>query len=298
MKKFMRVVGILLGFMVIVNLILWGLQAILPIDFVTPPLVEGPKVFWSLSLGGLVININQTIITTWLVMAILILTLVVTTRNLSVENPTKSQVVLEMLYGFVETMFLSNFGKYKKTFASFITALFSFIFLCNLIGFFLPFVPLIEKKDNGGYLISPLLRSPTADPNTTVGLALLVVVIFLTCAGKTEGVWSYIKGLASPTPIMFIINFIGELAKPINTSMRLFGNMFAGIIIMGLLYSLSIKIFGHVFTFAPGWIAFLHLYFDLFTGTIQSFVFVVLSSVYISETLGDKDEIEDLQLQS
>lgn len=298
MKKFMRAVGILLVFIIIVNIILWGLQAILPIDYMTPPLIEGPKVFWSLSLGGLVININQTIVSTWVVMAVLILILVLTTRNLSVENPTRSQVVLEMLYGFVETMFLSNFGKYKKTFVSFITAMFSFILLCNLIGFFLPFVPLIEKMDDGGYLISPLLRSPTADPNTTVGLALLVVLIFLTCAGKTEGVWSYIKGLASPTPIMFIINFIGEVAKPINTSMRLFGNMFAGIIIMGLLYSLSFKMFGHIFTLAPGWISFLHLYFDLFIGTIQSFVFVVLSTVYISETLGDKDEIEEVQLQS
>ena len=64
------------------------------------------------------------------------------------------------------------------------------------------------------------------------------------------------------------------------------------IIIMGLIYSLSINIFGHVFSFSAGWPAFLHVYFDLFTGTIQSFVFVVLSSVYISETLGDKDELE------
>lgn len=300
MKKFMRVVGILLVFMVVVNLILWGLQAIFPIEYVTPPLVEGPRVFWSLQLGDVVININQTIITTWLVMIILIGLLVVSTRNLSVENPTRLQVILELLYGFIENMFLGNFGKYKKTFVSFITAMFSFIFLCNLITFFLPFIPLIEKKAGGGYSVSPLLRTPTADVNTTVGLALLVVVIFLTCAGKTSGIWNYIKGLASPTPVMFIINLIGEFAKPINTSMRLFGNMFAGIIIMGLLYSLSIRIFGRIFTFAPGWIAFLHLYFDLFTGTIQSFVFVVLSSVYISENLADRDEevVTELQLQS
>ena len=116
-------------------------------------------------------------------------------------------------------------------------------------------------------MISPLLRSPTADPNTTVGLALLVVLIFLTCAGKTEGIWNYIKGLGSPSIFLFPINLIGEFAKPINTSMRLFGNMFAGIIIMGLIYSLSINIFGHVFSFAAGWPAFLHVYFDLFTGT-------------------------------
>lgn len=297
MKKMMRVVGLMLVIMLIANLILWGLQYILPITYATPPLIEGPKVFWSLTVGGMVININQTIVTTWVVMAVLMLTLVIGTRNLSVENPTRFQVVLEMLYGFIENMFLANFGKYKKSFVSFITAMFSFIFACNLISFFLPFIPLIEKLPGGGYSVSPFLRSPTADMNTTVGLALLVVVIFLSCAIKTEGVIGYIKGLASPTPVLLIINIIGEIAKPINTSMRLFGNMFAGIIIMGLLYGLSINIAGHVFAFAPGWVAFLHLYFDLFTGTIQSFVFVVLSSVYISETLGDKDEEEQPQLQ-
>ena len=293
MKKMLGWTGIILGFMVLTNLIIWGLQYILPIDFMTPPLIEGPKVFWGpINIWQFTININQTIVTTWVVMAILIALLVIGTRNLSVENPTRFQIVLESLYGFVEVMFLANYGKYKKAFVSFITSMFLFIFLCNLVTFFLPFIPLIEKKSGGGYLISPLLRSQTADPNTTVGLALLVVLIFLTCAGKTEGIWNYIKGLGSPSIFLFPINLIGEFAKPINTSMRLFGNMFAGIIIMGLIYSLSINIFGHVFSFAAGWPAFLHVYFDLFTGTIQSFVFVVLSSVYISETLGDKDELE------
>ena len=55
------------------------------------------------------------------------------------------------------------------------------------------------------------------------------------------------------------------------------------------------NVVGELLEFALGWVAFLHLYFDLFTGTIQSFVFVVLSSVYISETLGDKEEEEHLQ---
>ena len=293
MKKMLGWTGIILGFMVLTNLIIWGLQYILPIDFMTPPLIEGPKVLWGpINIWHFAIKINQTIVTTWVVMAILISLLVIGTRNLSVENPTRFQIILEALYGFVEIMFLANYGKYKKTFVSFITALFSFILFCNLITFFLPFIPLIEKKSGGGYLISPFLRSPTADPNTTVGLALLVVVVFLTCAGKTEGIWNYIKGLGSPSIFLFPINLIGEFAKPINTSMRLFGNMFAGIIIMGLIYSLSMSMFGHVFSFAAGWPAFLHIYFDLFTGTIQSFVFVVLSSVYIAETLGDKDELE------
>ena len=81
MKKMMRVVGLLLAVMLVINLILWGLQYILPIRYVTPPLIEGPKVFWSLTIGGLVFNINQTIVTTWIVMAILITVLAIGTRN-------------------------------------------------------------------------------------------------------------------------------------------------------------------------------------------------------------------------
>ena len=90
------------------------------------------------------------------------------------------------------------------------------------------------------------------------------------------------KGFFSPLPIMAPLNVVGELAKPLNISVRLFGNMFAGSVIMGLLYK------------ACPWVipAPLHLYFDLFSGLVQSFVFVTLSMVYIQSSLGDAEYLD------
>ena len=91
------------------------------------------------------------------------------------------------------------------------------------------------------------------------------------------GLFGYIKNFASPVPILLPLNIISELAKPINMSFRLFGNMFAGMVIMGLLYKAVPAVVP-----AP-----LHLYFDLFSGIVQSFVFIMLSIVHIQSSLGD-----------
>ena len=99
---------------------------------------------------------------------------------------------------------------------------------------------------------------------------------------KNNGFIGYLKGFAAPNAIMLPLNIVGEVAKPINISMRLFGNMFAGGIIMGLVYMA-------VPAFVP---AALHLYFDLFAGLVQSFVFVTLSLVYLQGSIGDAEYTE------
>lgn len=96
---------------------------------------------------------------------------------------------------------------------------------------------------------------------------------------KTNGVTGYFKGLMEPTPVMLPMNIIGELAKPTNISMRLFGNNFAGMVIIGLIYMA-----------APWFIPVpLHLYFDLFGGLVQAFVFTMLTLVYIQQSLGNSE---------
>ena len=106
--------------------------------------------------------------------------------------------------------------------------------------------------------------------------------MFISINIKNNGILGYLKGFADPTPVMLPLNIVGELAKPLNISMRLFGNMFAGGVIMGLVYMA-------VPYFVP---AALHLYFDLFAGLVQSFVFVTLSMVYVQGSIGDKEYIE------
>ena len=85
-----------------------------------------------------------------------------------------------------------------------------------------------------------------------------------------------------PLPILFPINLIGEIAVPFSLSLRLFGNVVSGTVIMGLLYGLLSK-------FAIGWPGILHIYFDIFSGCIQTYVFCMLSMVFINDKLPEAE---------
>ena len=85
-------------------------------------------------------------------------------------------------------------------------------------------------------------------------------------------------GLFKPLPLLFPINLIGEIAAPFSISLRLFGNVLSGTVIMGLIYGLLYKI-------AWAWPGFLHIYFDVFSGAIQAYVFCMLTMVYINDKM-------------
>lgn len=245
------------------------------VEFTTPPLVSGPKIVFTL----FDMPISITVITTWVIIFLFYVFFKFGTRKLEL-NPKRFQVILESIYTFLESIVEQILGVWKNKYLTYFSTLFMFIFISNIITFF-P-IPWFSIQD-GVLIIYPLFRSPTADLNTTVALAFITTVTFMASAIKYNGIISYLKGFASPTPIMIPMNIVGELAKPLNISMRLFGNMFAGIVIMGLLY-LAVP----WFVPAP-----LHLYFDLFAGAVQSFVFVTLSMVYVQGAIGDAEYIEN-----
>ncbi|WP_068268388.1 F0F1 ATP synthase subunit A [Caviibacter abscessus] len=288
-----------IGITLIINLILAMFSTFLPIEFLKPAdVIEAPIVFYSLNIGKYTLSINQTLVNTWVLMALIIFILIVGTRKLSVENPTFFQLILEQYYTFIDNSFLSNFKDYKKKFMPFFAALFSFILFSNISVFIFPFVMMFERE-GGKLLVKPFFRTPTADINTTFGLALIVTVVFITCSFKRQGVIGVLKELCKPFWFMFPINLVGELAKPLSIAMRLFGNMFAGLIIISLLYGISFNnvlsswTFGALkgsFSFAVGWPALLQIYFDLFIGILQAFIFTVLSSVYVEQALIGEEE--------
>ncbi|RRD40075.1 ATP synthase F0 subunit A [Leptotrichia sp. OH3620_COT-345] len=300
-KKITVSLIILFLMILIVNLILSLISTFLPIKFVMPEsLIEAPK-YYNFFIGNMKIPISQTVLNTWVIMALMAFIIKKGTDKLSVTNPGKLQIILEEYYHFIENMFLGTFGKYKKKFIPFFSALFAFILFSNLSLFLFPFIITISKGEHGGYYIKPFFRTPTADPNTTIGLSLVVVVLFISIAIKKGGITGYVKSLMHPAWFMLPVNIVGELSKPLNTSMRLFGNMFAGLVIGGLLYSLvgrgiiqsaTRNILHGQFSFSVGWAGILQLYFDGFVGLIQAFVFTVLSSVYVSEVLGEEIEEE------
>lgn len=288
-NRYVKVIGILVFITAIVNIILAIIAKLLPVKFEIPSsLIDPPHVFYNLNIGKYVIPINQTVVNTWVIMIMITLVLYFGTRKLSVENPGTIQVLLEELYNFIDGYILANFRGYKKRFLPFFTAMFSMLLLANLSLFLFPFVVMVTKQD-GAYIVKPFFRPATADINTTVGLALVVFVLFISCAIIKSGIKGFFKELCQPFIFMLPLNIISELAKPINISMRLFGNMFAGLIMGALLYGISISFLKESFSLSVAWPVAIQLYLDLFVGVIQAFIFTVLASVYVQQSL-IKDE--------
>ena len=293
-KKIGYFILILILLTVVVNIILGLIGVFLPVNFTMPEgLVEAPRDY-TFIIGNMKLNLNQTILNTWAIMALIITIITLGTRKLSVERPSKFQIVLEEYYHFIENTFLATFEEEKEKFIPFFGALFAFILFSNLSLFLFPFVVTITKGENGIYEVHHFFRTPTADPNTTVGLALIVLFVTTYTAIKKSGLKRYLKSYIEPMWFMLPLNIVEKISNVLNTSMRLFGNMLAGLVIAGLLYSLVGRHFmqsitknlvGGPFSFSVGWPMVLQLYLDLFVGVIQACVFTILSSVYVSESL-------------
>ena len=218
-----------------------------------------------LNLFGLEIWITDTMISTWIIMGILItfgIIVRIKVRSFK-EVPTGFQNVVEALVETFEGYLRSTIGDKLMFLGSWFFTLFLFILLSNLSGLF------------------PIIRTPTADWSMTFGLA-LVTFILIQAMGVKYRKAGYIKDLFAPLPwwcpipLFLPINVIGELARPISLSFRLFGNMLAGLIMMSLIYALFPVVVQFIIPSA------LHAYFDLFSGVLQTYIFVTLSMTFIA----------------
>ena len=207
-------------------------------------------------IGGYNITINlEVIVMTWIVFIVLIAVGFAATRKRDIL-PRPFQILGEMfvdlLYGLAE----DALGKeMAKKYAPLICALFMFLLVSNWIG------------------LVPHLEEPTKDLNTTLGLGLMGFVIAHYAGIKSKGFKAYITEYFQPIFFMMPLNLIGELAKIVSISFRLFGNIMGGSIII-----LVVSYLVYSVVLPP----FLYAFFGLFVGTIQAFVFTMLTVVYIS----------------
>ncbi len=204
----------------------------------------------------------ETLCMTWLTMAIVIFISWLATRNLKMV-PTGWQNVVEILVSWLDTQISSMMGKRGLFLAPFIMSLFMFLLTSNWLG------------------LIPTLSSPTNDLNTTLGLALLVVILVHVLGIHIKG-GHYIAHFFKPTPVFVIINAIEEVAKPITLSFRLFGNILAGEILIIILLKLM-----------PIWMpipSVLWLAFSIFVGGVQAFIFTMLSMAYLANAVKDDGE--------
>lgn len=179
------------------------------------------------------------------------------------EYPTGFQNVVEMLVEMIDGMVEKSMGVHAKKFRNYIGTIFVFIFISNISGLF-------------------GLRPPTADYGVTLPLGLITFGLIQYNNIKYNKFGAF-TGLFKPLPILFPINVIGEIAVPFSLSLRLFGNVLSGTVMMSLIYSLLSKV-------AIGWPGFLHIYFDVFSGAIQTYVFCMLTMVFVSDKMPASSE--------
>ncbi len=218
--------------------------------------ISGPNIWTSFELFGIEFTVTQTHLTTWLIGIVLVGGSILLTRKLSIV-PNKKQTILEMFIEAIYSLVDTTMGKKFRSFAPYIGTLALFLAFANLSG-----------------LVG--LRPPTADLNTTIALSMMTFFIVHISGIKSKGIGKYLKSFTEPFPLLLPLNIIGELANPISLGFRLFGNVLGGLIIMGLLY-------GALGAIAVVPIpAIFHAYFDIFSGLIQTFIFIMLTMVFIS----------------
>jgi len=219
----------------------------------------------ALTLFGKDILIPDTIVNTWIIVILLSIFAIYINkklRNAKVdEKPSGILNFIELLVEGVESLVKTTMGPDKIKFAPYIGTLAMFLAVANLFGL-IGFAP------------------PTSDYSVTLALALMTFVLTQYYGAKANGFGGYLKGFLDPVPFLLPLNIIGELANPVSLSFRLFGNVLSGVIIMGLLYS-ALGFLSPII--APAF----HAYFDLFSGLIQTFIFVMLTMVFISMKMGD-----------
>lgn len=177
------------------------------------------------------------------------------------EVPKGFQNGVEMVVELLDGMVKSSMGRAASKFANYIGTLFIFILLSNISGLF-------------------GLRPPTADYGVTLPLGIITFCLILFNKLKYQKISGFIKGLCDPWPFWAPINVIGDVAVPISLSLRLFANVLSGTVMMALVYGLLSSI-------AIAWPAILHVYFDLFSGAIQTYVFCMLTMTYVTDAIGD-----------
>ena len=207
------------------------------------------------------IPVHESIVVTWIIMAVLILIYIILTRNLKVDHISKRQAVAELivtrLTGLVEGMI----GENGKAYVTWLTTVLLYIGVANAIGLF-------------------GMKAPTKDLNVTVALAVMSIILVEAAGIYQLGIKRWLHKFLEPVAVVLPINILELVTRPLSLCMRLFGNVLGAFVIMELIKFVVPVILPAV----------LCCYFDVFDGLLQAYVFVFLTSMYISEMLETEEE--------
>ncbi len=219
--------------------------------------------FLEYQLFGHTFHLTSTHISLIIVTVIIMIFTVCASRKM--KNPDQIpgvfQNIVELIVEMLDSMVKGIMGENARRFVNYLSTVFIFILICNISG-----------------LLG--LRAPTADYGVTLPLGLITFSL-IHFNGIKKNKIKHLTNLFQPFALLFPINLIGELAVPLSLSLRLFGNVLSGTVMMGLLYGLT-PIFVQI-----GIPAAAHVYFDIFSGAIQTYVFCMLTMVYVNDKIAD-----------
>ena len=202
--------------------------------------------------GG--ISIAESVVVTWIIMAVMAIAAICLVRNLKVENPGKKQLLLETAISGIYKFFEETIGEHGKRYIPYLITIMLYLGVANLIG-----------------LIG--FKPPTKDLTVTAAMAFMSIVLIEYAGIHQKGVKNWLKSFAQPVAIIAPINILEVVIRPLSLCMRLFGNVLGAFVVMELI-KLLIPVFIPVVFSA---------YFDIFDGLIQAFVFVFLTALFIKE---------------
>lgn len=207
-------------------------------------------------VGGFQMEIAESVVITWVIMAVILLLSIFLTGNMKVHGISGRQLAAETIVTKLEGFVTGMTGEEGKAFVPYLATVLVFIGISNIIGLF-------------------GMKPPTKDMNVTAALALMSIVIIEYAGIRAKGAKGWVKSFAQPMAIVTPINILEVFIKPLSLCMRLFGNVVGAFVIMELIKLLVPVALPIPFSF----------YFDIFDGLIQAYVFVFLTSLFLKESM-------------
>lgn len=201
------------------------------------------------------IPVPDSVVVTWIIMAFLVLVSIIFVRNLK-EVPTGAQIYVEIAVSAIYDFFDGILGKEGRRYVPYLGSVALFIGCANLSPLF-GFTP------------------PTKDLNVTASLAIMSIILIEYSSFHKKGMKKWVKGFAEPMAIITPINILEVFIRPLSLCMRLFGNILGGFVIMELIKMAVPLLIPIPFS----------IYFDIFDGLIQTYVFVFLTALFMKEAM-------------
>jgi F-type H+-transporting ATPase subunit a len=213
---------------------------------------------FSFDIGSFHVDVLESVVITWVIMAFVLLLSIFLTRNLKLHDVSRRQLVLETIVVKLQDFVTGMIGEEGKAYVPYLCTVLLYIGLANIIGLF-------------------GMKPPTKDMNVTAALAIMSIVLIEAAGIRKRGVKGWLKSFTQPIAIVTPINILELFIRPLSLCMRLFGNVLGAFVIMELLKLLIPVVLPIPFS----------LYFDIFDGLIQAYVFVFLTSLFIKEAIED-----------